>query len=293
MTLFPDMPLLLALRGHYRLGQEIPELRDYELALRDFDRAIEADPSLAFAYVRRALLHDRENRLAEALADAEMGIQLKPGHPAGYLMRARALKLQGDLLGATSNLATAKKMTIGSASWDAYYYQCEAALEAKAYAEVKASCLEAFRLNEFIKHATFMRRGLIEAYVGFGELDAARALIAEAGNKYEQVSMASALTPEDVPAEFNLRLFEEIRGAMYYVLDRKDLGKLHRVKAGIEVGFDRAPSGILNWVTIYLTEEDAVKGFAFQSDKDNRIRTIARPLCWLKTLPASELKCCG
>lgn len=61
----------------------------YEEALRDYNQAIEIDPKIANAYVNRGSVHSHLEQYEKAIADYEKGLDLDPeiDDPPGFLDR--------------------------------------------------------------------------------------------------------------------------------------------------------------------------------------------------------------
>ena len=82
----PDDPELY----HRRAGLHGAH-REYELALADYDRAIDLAPEHVGAIIGRSTSLLKLGRPAEALTAADRAITLAPDNPAPHLARARAL----------------------------------------------------------------------------------------------------------------------------------------------------------------------------------------------------------
>jgi tetratricopeptide (TPR) repeat protein len=63
-------------------------------AIADYDRAIELDPRLAFAYRNRGNARLKKGDLAGAIADYEAFLKLAPNHPSAPEARALVAKLR-------------------------------------------------------------------------------------------------------------------------------------------------------------------------------------------------------
>jgi tetratricopeptide (TPR) repeat protein len=66
--------------------------KEYDLALADYDRAIEIDPRSAVAYLNRAALFLQMGDRARATADYRQALALPPIHGDGQWVRAEARK---------------------------------------------------------------------------------------------------------------------------------------------------------------------------------------------------------
>jgi tetratricopeptide (TPR) repeat protein len=79
-------------------------LGDDAAAERAYRRAIAGKPSLAAAHFNLGLTHERQNRLADALASFDRAIDLDPDHAESRMQRARARRKTGDDAGALEDL---------------------------------------------------------------------------------------------------------------------------------------------------------------------------------------------
>ncbi len=87
------------LRGdsHRHLGNNYGSLREYQMAIRDYGRAIQCQPGNAQAYYNRGVLHWRELRDHErAVQDLTRAVELAPGMDRAYFDRGMAYKLLGE-----------------------------------------------------------------------------------------------------------------------------------------------------------------------------------------------------
>lgn len=81
--------------AHYGLSRALSEQGKFEDALFSIGRAIELDPSPAYAYGQRAFLLRRLDRNAAALEEAEIAIKLEPDWTNGHTQKALALEALG------------------------------------------------------------------------------------------------------------------------------------------------------------------------------------------------------
>jgi lipoprotein NlpI len=72
------------------------QMREYERAIRDFDRALALDPGLVAAWRQRALAYRGKGDYERALADLEQAILLAPSDPRFYTDRGVTYELLGD-----------------------------------------------------------------------------------------------------------------------------------------------------------------------------------------------------
>jgi len=109
MRSIAKIPLLLLLclpllgfqeedRGELYLksGEKLQTMGRNDLALRYFDKAIAADPSLAPAYRSRGFIYLQQGKSDLALSDFSRLVELTPEEPAGYLTRGLALSQRGE-----------------------------------------------------------------------------------------------------------------------------------------------------------------------------------------------------
>ena len=83
--------------GHSALGVEAAKKRDYETAIAEFTKAIEAEPGDAKNYFNRGTAYRGANKLNEALADFSKAIELAPQNVAAYIGRGEVLLVQKQL----------------------------------------------------------------------------------------------------------------------------------------------------------------------------------------------------
>ena len=65
---------------------------DYDLAIKDYNTAIELNPSFAFAYRNRGVTHEKEGKIDLAINDYNKVIELNPNSSHAYSDRARAYR---------------------------------------------------------------------------------------------------------------------------------------------------------------------------------------------------------
>jgi tetratricopeptide (TPR) repeat protein len=80
----------------YQKGNELLERRDYAAALTQFSTALELDPRLTAAYLKRGLCHQRVGQYEKALADFNKCVELSPNNEQVYVSRATFYDEQGD-----------------------------------------------------------------------------------------------------------------------------------------------------------------------------------------------------
>jgi tetratricopeptide (TPR) repeat protein len=104
------------LRGHLKAHK----LQDTSGALKDYNRAIELDPKLAFAYYSRGLMQDRQLKDRQsALKDYNRAIELDPNYEMAYLRRAFIKFITKDFQGALAD--SNRTIQINPSNDDAYF----------------------------------------------------------------------------------------------------------------------------------------------------------------------------
>jgi tetratricopeptide (TPR) repeat protein len=87
--------------SYYKNGNAKYQLKDYNGAVKDLDRAIELNPKFTEAYHTRAMCYGELEKFDKALADFDNVIELNPGFKNAYLNRAYYVKVyKGDYAGA-------------------------------------------------------------------------------------------------------------------------------------------------------------------------------------------------
>ena len=82
------------------LGNQQFKLKNFDKAIEHYTEAITANPGDHTIYGNRSASYHNLKRYAEALADAEKCIQIKPDWSKGFQRKAMALHGQGDVDGA-------------------------------------------------------------------------------------------------------------------------------------------------------------------------------------------------
>lgn len=80
----------------YAKGAAYVVLKNYDMALANFDQSIQQDPQKIIAYIRRGRLHSLRGDFARALADIDKAIQLEAGRSAGIEQRKVSSKREKD-----------------------------------------------------------------------------------------------------------------------------------------------------------------------------------------------------
>jgi Tfp pilus assembly protein PilF len=82
--------------GHLKLGRRHLAQKDYEAALREYNRAIQAAPHLADAYCKRGSIYQAIGKPEQALSDFDQAIQCDPRLGAAYLERGKMRTERGE-----------------------------------------------------------------------------------------------------------------------------------------------------------------------------------------------------
>jgi Flp pilus assembly protein TadD len=82
--------------GHLKLGRRHLAEKDYEAALREYNRAIQAAPHLAEAYCKRGSIYQAIGKPEQALSDFDQAIQCDPRLGAAYLERGKMRTERGE-----------------------------------------------------------------------------------------------------------------------------------------------------------------------------------------------------
>ena len=83
------------------------QMREYDRAVRDFDRALALDPGLVVAWRQRALAYRAKGDYERALADFEQALLLAPSDPRLYTERGVTYELLGDYTSAIRDFSRA------------------------------------------------------------------------------------------------------------------------------------------------------------------------------------------
>jgi tetratricopeptide (TPR) repeat protein len=102
--------------GYFARGYYFKERGQLELAISDFDRAIEMYPAHANAYHWRSFCHRKQGNLDEAITDSTKAIELDPSLYAALLNRAFSYRAKGDNKRAEADLDRAKLITPASSA---------------------------------------------------------------------------------------------------------------------------------------------------------------------------------
>src|SRR4030081_2263288 len=80
--------------GHSARGVEFSKKKEYDKAVEEFTKAIEAEPGDSKNYFNRATAYRGLNKLSEAFADYSKAIELAPQDARGYIGRGEVLLQQ-------------------------------------------------------------------------------------------------------------------------------------------------------------------------------------------------------
>ncbi len=100
----------LAWMGYNNRGKAYADRGAYELALRDYNKAIELKPEYAEHYNNRGNALDDLGDHAQAIRDFDKAIELKPGYAPAYNNRGVTLATQGDPVRGIRDLTQAIKL---------------------------------------------------------------------------------------------------------------------------------------------------------------------------------------
>ena len=95
-------PAILAL-AHNNRGVAYKVKGEYDLALKDYDQAIQLDPNSASHYNNRGIIYRLKHEYDRAIADYDEAIWLKSDYVAAFYNRALAYVDQGDYGRALAN----------------------------------------------------------------------------------------------------------------------------------------------------------------------------------------------
>jgi len=96
--------------GYNNLGVAHYEIGELDKALENFNLAIELNSENGIAYINRAFLNEKWNKIADAEMDYGKAIELNPTNATYWRSRAYLLKEKGALAKALSDFKRAKKI---------------------------------------------------------------------------------------------------------------------------------------------------------------------------------------
>lgn len=106
---------------YYNQGSEILQLGDYRDAIVAFNKALEIDPELVDAYIKRATAKSKLNDYRGAIADYNKAIQIDPENADTYYNRAIVKILLGDYRGASADISKGRYFRSAIAHYKAGY----------------------------------------------------------------------------------------------------------------------------------------------------------------------------
>jgi tetratricopeptide (TPR) repeat protein len=159
----PDNIGVIDWRGisYERKGQD-------DLAMADYNLALQKRPKFGAAYNNRGTLYMRKGALQSALDDLNLAVQYAPTMYIAHTNRAHVLIINKDYDGALADLDAALK--IDPAAPQAPTYRCQAYTGMGKFAEAIAECSSVVEKQPKYQFALVSRA---EAYLAKGDLDAA------------------------------------------------------------------------------------------------------------------------
>ena len=165
--------------AYFGRGAAYAGMEEYEMALRDFDAAIKADPGNSQFYLHRARVCVILDRDEKALADYDSYVRLNPGAPEGYVRRGLALALLKKDEAALKDLTRA--IDLGTREVEAYCVRAGLLTFAGKYEKAEADLDKAAKLAPDLPEIYFARGTLygrqrrwekaLEAYDSLVELE--------------------------------------------------------------------------------------------------------------------------
>jgi len=154
---------------YYNWGLSCYEKGEFDEAIRQYDKAIEIDPSRPEFYNNRGLANKKKGNLGRATADFNQAITVNPGYTDAYYNRGLVYINQGNFDEAVSDYS--KVIAINPRDADAYYnrglaYDNRFKLEEAASDYEKAVEIDTEYADAYVK--------LGSAYQNLGRADEAR-----------------------------------------------------------------------------------------------------------------------
>ena len=108
LLLFPSPPSSQAqeptdAKGYFDRAVKRNENKDYDGALKDYDKALALRSDFAEAYFKRSIIKSIHEDYAGAVADLDKYVSLRPGDAQGYRMRGFIKTVRGDVEGAAAD----------------------------------------------------------------------------------------------------------------------------------------------------------------------------------------------
>jgi tetratricopeptide (TPR) repeat protein len=159
----PDNTGIIDWRGisYERKGQD-------DLAMADYNLALQKRPKFGAAYNNRGTLYMRKGALQSALDDLNLAVQYAPAMYIAHTNRAHVLIINKDYDGALADLDAALK--IDPAGPQAPTYRCQAYTGMGKFTEAIAECSGVIEKQPKYQFALVSRA---QAYLAKGDLDAA------------------------------------------------------------------------------------------------------------------------
>ncbi len=141
--------------AYFGRGAAYAAMDEYEMALKDLDAAIKADPRNSQFYLHRARVYTILDQDAKALADYGSYVRLNPEAPEGYLRRGLALALLKKDEAALKDLTRA--IDLGSREVEAYCVRAGLLAFAGKYEKAEADLDKAAELAPDLPEIYFTR----------------------------------------------------------------------------------------------------------------------------------------
>src|SRR2546430_2285441 len=81
---------------HLARGVELAQQKQYDAAIAEFDKAVEADPKDPRNYTNRGTAYRASGKFAEAMADFSKAIEVAPQDYFGYMERSQTELMQNN-----------------------------------------------------------------------------------------------------------------------------------------------------------------------------------------------------
>jgi tetratricopeptide (TPR) repeat protein len=139
-----------------------------DLAMADYNLALQKRPKFGAAYNNRGTLYMRKGALQSALDDFNLAVQYAPAMHVAHINRAHLMIINKDYNGALADLDAASK--IDPEGPDAPTYRCQAFTGLGKFAEAIAECTGVIEKQPKYQLALMSRA---QAYLAKGDLDVA------------------------------------------------------------------------------------------------------------------------
>src|SRR5437870_1928267 len=135
---------------YFRFGLGYWENKEYDKAIKCFDKGLRLDPSNAFAYLRRGEAWFEKNDFVKAIKDFDEAIRLDPNDASAYNQRGRAWLMKGEHDKAINDFDKAMLHPKNAFAYDNYYNRGLAWYAKKEYTQAIKDFDEAIRLGPLI-----------------------------------------------------------------------------------------------------------------------------------------------